>query len=372
MKKCTGMIISLILCAHAQAESFNPNTRYPAVSLLNITAPACTTYTPLPANSVPSAENAYQIANKIWGEKEVGLYTHMYQLGEQAAKAGHLQAMYLMAILYTRKKQNIGFYDYAEFKPEEALNYLNILMQKGYSDAFYLMAQIRNTSVIKTPTPASFFLNRAMELGSPDAWMSVAQYHIERRDTPKAKPFIQCAAQNGSGRALNMLALAKNLSANTPADWEQAFSYLWRSAKKGYRTSFEEFGRFNQDYQKQQGRPYLTQEFLRRVQRLQEGLQVGTYHEDPYRRAQGKNPQKKGNPRLEYPALEKVLPLPSVPLPAWNGDMTVVMSTQDARYYREDYTLTRLNDLLGRRNDAPGGKVIIFHCINNKECQPYR
>jgi hypothetical protein len=189
MKKCTGMIISLILCAHAQAESFNPNTRYPAVSLLNITAPACTTYTPLPANSVPSAENAYQIANKIWGEKEVGLYTHMYQLGEQAAKAGHLQAMYLMAILYTRKKQNIGFYDYAEFKPEEALNYLNILMQKGYSDAFYLMAQIRNTSVIKTPTPASFFLNRAMELGSPDAWMSVAQYHIERRDTPKAKPF---------------------------------------------------------------------------------------------------------------------------------------------------------------------------------------
>ncbi|WP_156656598.1 hypothetical protein [Morganella psychrotolerans] len=373
MKKITGLLITGLLIAGfsgitAHASDYNPSKRYPAVKILEIPAPPCVEYKRIPDNSVPSAENAYQIARKIWEDEEIGLYPQMYQLGEQAASAGHLRAMLLMATLYTQEKIDNGFYEYIEFNSQKAEQYLNYLMERGYTEAFFNTANIRSYSLIKTVSPASFFFNRALENGHPQAMMGIAKLHIDARNTAKAKPFLHCAAQNGSGIALNMIALAQNLNATTQSDWDTAFNTLWRAAKAGNASSFKEFARFNSDYKAQQGKNYLSPEFIKRTGRFADSLHFGLFLSDPYRKSIGQNPLKKGSGYRRYPNLENVLPLPPARLPAWNGDMTLAMSATDARYYREDYTLTRLNAMLGRRNDVPGGRVVIFYCDGKKNC----
>ncbi|HEQ1857797.1 TPA: sel1 repeat family protein [Providencia alcalifaciens] len=374
MKKITGLLISGLLISGlpsigAHAADYDQQKRYPAVKIMEIPAPPCVEFKRIPENSVPSVENDYQIARKIWEDDEVGLFPQMYELGERAARAGHLRAMLLMATLYTEEKIDNGFYEYIEFNPQKAEQYLNYLMERGYTEAFFTMANIRSHSIIKTASPASFFFNRALENGHPLAMMGIARLHIDSRDTAKAKPFLHCAAQNGSGAALNMLALAQNLNAKTKSDWDTAFNTLWLAAKAGNSSSFKEFARFNQDYKAQQGKDYLSPEFLKRADRFADSLHKGLFLNDPYRASIGQNPLKKGSTYRKYPNLETVLPLPPAPLPAWNGDMTRAMSAVDARYYREDYTLTRLNAMLGRRNDVPGGKLVVFYCDNKKNCR---
>lgn len=358
---CKAGLIGLF-CAGVNAETFDPGKTYPAVKLAEVSPPACAAYQPMPQSFSSAADRNYQIAAKIWHDEEDGLYPQMYQLGEQAARAGHPGAMYLMAQLYTRGENKSAFYSYAESDPKKAEQYLNALMTQGYSDAFYSMAMIRNSGKIKTKTPASYYFWQAMQKGQPDAWFYIANLHINWKQNDKARDFLYCAAKNGSGDAQLKLALAYNLTATTQAGWDKAFNYLWQAVKSGQRKAYTELPKFNRDYKQQQGRDYLSPAFLKRAGQIADSLYSARFHDDPYRKSQGRDPSKRGTPANRYPALENILPLPPARLPAWNGDLTPAMSPQDAYNYRQDYTLTQLNGMLGRKNEIPGKRFIIVNC----------
>lgn len=177
----------------------------------------------------------------------------------------------------------------------------------------------------------------------------MANLRLTSKKSAEAQQYISCAAQNGSGRALNLLALAQNMKAKSQEDWDRAFSYLHRSAQAGYYASFNEFVQFNDDYKQAMGKNYLSPAFLKRVAQFRQAIDPIRFYSDPYRKSMGRNPEKKSSLLWQFANLSRVLPLPPTSLPAWNGDISLALSDSDAEYYREDYTTQRLEQIINQR-----------------------
>lgn len=353
MMKNIAKIIPLFLLVNTAfaAPQFDIQRTYPAVDVVNQPLSGCTTEVPLP--TVREAEKYYQIAHKLWGEKETGLYPHMYALGTKAAKMGDWRAKLLMAELHLIKPvKKHGVIEYTEYNPKQSRTYINELMQQQVAASFYYMALWRNRALEEyttSPSPASAYMYQSVQMGYSSALMYMANLRLTNKNSAQAQQYIACAAQNGSGRALNLLALAQNIKAKSQADWDQAFSYLHRSAQAGYYASFSEFVQFNDDYKQAMGKDYLSPAFLKRVAQFRQAIDPIRFYPDPYRRSMGRNPEKKASLLWQFTNLHRVLPLPPTRLPAWNGDISLALSDSDAEYYREDYTIPRLEQILNQR-----------------------
>lgn len=339
----------LVLSSALATPTFDIMKRYSAVDLRNSPPPVVCAQEVQP-EPVKGAEQYYQIAYKLWGEQETGLYPQMYALGGKAAQMGDWRAKLLMAQLYNiAPVKKYGTIEYTEFNPQKARSYIDELMQQGVPAAFYFMGLWRNAGkegFKDSPSPASVYLNQAIQLGYAPAEMYMADLRLTQKKGKEAQQFIACAAQHGSGRALNLLSLAGNIKAKSHTDWVQAFRYLHQSAQAGYHTSFADFAQYNDDYKQAMGRDYLSPDFLARVELFHQAVRPNFFHQDPYRKKQGLYDKKKNNILWKFPRLDKVLPLPPAVLPPWNGDISQALSESDARYYREDYTIPRLNAIL--------------------------
>lgn len=340
--------VFLLINTAIAAPVFDIQRSYPHVDLLKQPPLSCNKEVLPP--TVKAAEEYYQIANKLWGERETGLYPQMYAMGTKAAKMGDWRAKLLMAQLHMIKPvKEFGVIEYTEYDPQQARAYIDELMQQQVAGAFYHMSLWRNSQeegFTKSPSPASAYLHQSVQMGYPRAVLYMANLRLSRKNAVEAQQYTACAAQLGSGRALNLLALATNMKAENQADWDRAFLYLYRSAQAGYYESFNEFTQFNDDYKQMMGKNYLSPAFLARVNQFRTALDTTRFYPDPYRKKMGRHPDKKPSLTWTFSHLNRVLPLPPAKLPAWNGDISLALSDGDAKYYREDYTTKRLDQML--------------------------
>ncbi len=328
----------------AQAQKFDIHQKQSNINFINVASPTCdneSQYFPaLPAN--PKADLYYRAAYKIKGQRDTKHYKQMYILGHKAADMGHWKAKLLMADLYLQRTKSYYF----ELKPEQSRAYIDELMIQNVPAAFYEMSQNRNnkySGFLQSPAPASFYLYRAAQLGHPQALVDVSKIFLTVKRHKEARALLECGLKQGAGgAAANDLSRSEFLNAQNHNDWVRAFGYLYAGAKAGDYSSMSEFQIREAQYQKKNPNYYLNAEFVKRAEILKFALNPQFWHDDPYRKSKGRDPQVKGNVFLKFPNLEKIIPLPPAKLPPWNGDISIAMSPEDARDYREDFDYDKL------------------------------
>ena len=354
----------------AQAQLFDINQKQNNINFVSVVAPTCdneSQYFPsLPVN--PKADLYFRAANKIKGQRDTKYFKQMYILGRKAADMGHWKAKLLMADIYLQRTKSY----YSEFKPEQARAYIDELMGQNVPAAFYEMSQNRNnkySGFLQSPAPASFYLYRAAQLGHPQALVDVSNIFLTVKRRKEARALLECGLKQGAGGvAAYNLALSAYLNATTHEDWMQAFQYIYFGAKTGHYDSVNHIQMMEAEYQKKNPNYYLSAEFIKRANKLGLAKDPLFWHDDPYRKSKGKRDQVKGNVNLKFPNLEKIIPLPPAKLPPWNGDISIAMSPEDARDYREDFDYDKLVREIQNTNISLKGDQL---CPQTGYWQPY-
>lgn len=210
----------------------------------------------------------------------------------------------------------------------------------------------------KHPELAIRWVEKAMQLGVPDAWDTMGIYHMKGivtgSNATNAYAFFQRAADMGSPSAQSFLGAALNAGWDNPgngfwANMPVAIKMLECSLAQGYGDAADELEFIYAADGTQEGK-------LRAVKVLQEGVKFGSAkcagllgsqfrgmgmsegeslvgHVDSARAERYSKISRilewyEGT--LKLPNLDKVLPLPPAPLPKWNGDVQTLIDAAKA------------------------------------------
>lgn len=340
-----GLFIGWLCVVTSQVFAFDLKAKYKEMNFTQATVPACgdeSQYIPaLPTD--PRAELYYQAARKILGQDDTSHYQQMYILGDKAAQMGHWQAKLLMASLYLRNSHS----EYTEFNPAKAKDYVTELLEQNVPEAFYAMGQYKLNGMpdfIKDPIPASVYLFEAAKLNSPRALSDMYDIFMSVGRAKDARAFLDCAVKQKQGTASSLYKMANVLEeqANTEAELEKSFELLYSAAKAGSYDAIASFPNKEVYYKQQYSKEFFNKEFLDRMQKFQDAMNALYTHNDPYRKAQGKNEKVKGNIFLTFPNLDKVLPFPPAKLPEWKGDISIALSLDYLKIYQTDFDYDKL------------------------------
>lgn len=340
-----GLIIGFLCVVTSQLFAFDLKAKYKEMNFTQATVPECgdesKNIPALPTD--PRAELYYQAARKILGQDDTGHYQQMYILADKAAQMGHWQAKLFMASLYLRNSHS----EYAEFNPEKAKRYVTELLEQNVPEAFYVMGQYKLNGMpefIKDHIPASVYLFEAAKLNSPRALSDMYDIFMSVGRAKDAKAFLDCAVEQKQGTASSLYKMANVLEerASTEADLEKSFEVLYSAAKAGNYDAIASFPNKEVYFKQQYGKEFFDKEFLARMQKFQDAMNAQYTHNDPYRKAEGKNEKVKGNIFLTFPNLDKVLPFPPAKLPEWKGDISLALSPEYLKFYQTDFDYDQL------------------------------
>jgi TPR repeat protein len=243
-------------------------------------------------------------------------YPKIYQLYVQAADRGSWKAMLNLASLILSSYPGVPQHD-----PEIAIEWVEKAMQLGVPDAYDMMGTYHQNGMIKggDATSAYAFFQRAADMGSPSAMTFLGEQLAGTYDDPEgefwgnlpiATQMLECAVSQGYGPAAYKLGFIYQRP-NTPDAKARALHVLQEGIKLGCAKCADKLSvEFNG--------MYLTDGT---------GL-VGTID-----KARSERYSKIGDMlehyqgRLKLPNLDKVLPLPPAPLPKWNGDVKALIDT---------------------------------------------
>lgn len=335
---------SALMISHA-SWAFDFNKKYTEVNFLTVDVPTCVGvdkyFPPLPADE--RADKFYHAALKILGQNDIKNYPQMYVLADKAAEMGHWRAKLLAASLYLRNSDSA----YSEFKPEKAKKYIVELMNQNVPKAFYLMGQYKSTGVKgfkEDPIPVTVYLLEATKLNDPSALSDMYDILLSTGRADDANALLNCAIAQKEDNAAALLKKANILESSEKSEKEliEAYKHLYQAAKAGSYTAIASFADKESYYKQQYGNTLFSNEFLERMKVLQNAKNVAYIHLDPYRKSLGINDKVKGNSRLTFPNLEKVAPFPPEKLPDWQRDISVALSDEGAKIYREDLDYDKL------------------------------
>ncbi|TDY25599.1 TPR repeat protein [Paraburkholderia sp. BL6665CI2N2] len=235
-------------------------------------------------------------------------YPKIYQLYQQAAQRNHWKSMLNLASLI------LSDYAVPEHDPEVAIRWVEKAMQLGVPDAYDMMGTYHQNGMIRggDATSAYAFFQRAADMGSPSA-MTFLGYKIAGTyddpegefwgNLPIGRRMLECALAQGYGDAADKLGLIY-ARPNTSEAKLRALRVLHEGVKLGSaecaNSLFSEFDGL--------------------------GLASGTNLIGRIDKARAERYSQIGNAlehyqgRLKLPNLDKVLPLPPAPLPKWDGN----------------------------------------------------
>ncbi|WP_425485199.1 DUF6396 domain-containing protein [Burkholderia guangdongensis] len=236
-------------------------------------------------------------------------YAKIYQLYTQAAERDHWKAMLNLASLILSEYPGVPQHD-----PEIAIRWVEKAMQLGVPDAYDMMGTYHQNGLIKggDATSAYAFFQRAADMGSPSAMTFLGEKLDAAYDDsdeafwgnlPIATQMLECALAQGYGDAAEELGFVY-ARARTADAKRRALAVLQEGVKLGSAkcasTLSIEFGGFN----------------LTNGRNLPGSIDKA--RADRYRVVKGALEHYQG--RLKLSNLDEVLPLPPASLPRWDGN----------------------------------------------------
>ncbi|WP_423221178.1 tetratricopeptide repeat protein, partial [Burkholderia contaminans] len=243
-------------------------------------------------------------------------YPKIYQLYIQAADRGHWKAMLNLASLILSDYPGVPRHD-----PEAAIVWVEKAMQLGVPDAFDMMGTYHENGLVKggDATSAYAFFQHAADMGSPSALTFLGEKLDAAYDDPAegfwanlpvATAMLECALAQGYGDAAEELGFVYARSKTAEAK-RRALVILHEGVKLGSAKCASalsiEFDGFN----------------LTNGRNLPGG--VDKARSERYRVLKDALEHAKG--RLKLPNLDKILPLPPAPLPKWDGNAKTLIDT---------------------------------------------
>lgn len=237
----------------------------------------------------------------------------VYQLYLQAAQRGHWKAMLNLASLI------LSEYPVPDHDPESAIRWVEKAMQLGVPDAWDRMGTYHQNGLVKNgnATTAYAFFQHAAEMGSPAAMTFLGYKMAGTYDDPEGEfwgnlpigtKMLECAFSQGDGDAAEKLAFVYARPGTADAKLH-ALKTLQEGVKLGSaacaNSLFTAFDGFNLS----QGRNlagYIDKARADRYSKIGDALE----------HYQG---------RFKLPNLDKVVPLPPAPLPQWDGNVKALI-----------------------------------------------
>ncbi|REG61373.1 TPR repeat protein [Paraburkholderia sp. BL6669N2] len=269
-------------------------------------------------------------------------YPKIYQLYQQAAQRNHWKSMLNLASLI------LSDYAVPEHDPEVAIRWVEKAMQLGVPDAYDMMGTYHQNGMIRggDATSAYAFFQRAADMGSPSAMTFLGDKLGGTYDDPDgdfwgnrsiAIEMLKCAMAQGYGDAAYELGYLQ-LSGYTPEAKALALKTFHEGVKLGSAKSAKnlsvEFDGFNLSNEKSLV-GHVDQARSQRYRVLGDALEhYGT--------------------RLRLPNLDKVLPLPPAPLPKWDGNKQTLIDAAKAVIPSAKLRTTS-NAMLQGREHIPDG-----------------
>lgn len=236
-------------------------------------------------------------------------YVRIVQLTRQAAERHHWKAMLNLASLYLEGHD-------PQYGVEHAVLLVEKAMQMGIPAAYDRMGTyyMNGTGVKPDASTAYAFWQKAAQMGDPVAMTFLAKKLTATWDSPKdgfwanipiAKKMLECAMGQGYGVAAYHLALEYSIPPGgqpTREDKTHALNLLHEGVKLGCmecarKLSIEFEGSFD-----------LAKMLAPHIDIARSERYVVLYNALSFK------------PSRRFPNLDKVLPLPPVELPPWNGD----------------------------------------------------
>jgi uncharacterized protein len=246
-------------------------------------------------------------------------YPKIYQLYTQAAERNHWKAMLNLASLILSDRPGVPSHD-----PEAAIMWVEKAMQLGVPDAYDMMGTYHQNGMVKGggATSAYAFFQRAADMGSPSAQTFIGKKTDALYDDPGgefwgnepvATQMLECALAQGYGSAAKELGYVYARPKTAQAKL-RALNVLHQGVKLGCAECanklFTEFeGMDLTDGTNLAG--YIDKARAERYSKLGDALEF----------YQG---------RLKLPNLDKVLPLPPAPLPKWDGNEQTLIDSAKA------------------------------------------
>ncbi|WP_179405473.1 tetratricopeptide repeat protein [Burkholderia guangdongensis] len=271
-------------------------------------------------------------------------YPKIYQLYVQAADHGHWKAMLNLASLILSDYPGVPQHD-----PEIAIRWVEKAMQLGVPDAYDMMGTYHQNGLIKggDATSAYAFFQRAADMGSPSAMTFLGEKLDATYDDsdgefwgnlPIATQMLECALAQGYGDAAEELGFVY-ARARTADAKRHALAVLQEGVKLGSAKCASklsiEFDGFN----------------LTNGRNLPGSIDKA--RADRYRVVKGALEHYQG--RLKLPNLDKVLPLPPAPLPKWDGNAKTLI---DAAKPVSQPAKSEKNSLQQGRSFVPDGHAV--------------
>lgn len=245
-------------------------------------------------------------------------WKRVYQLYLQAAERGHWKSMLNLASLI------LSDYAVPDHNPESAIRWVEKAMQLGVPDAWDRMGTYHQSGLVKggNATTAYAFFQHAADMGSPAAMTFLGYKMAGTYDDPDGEfwgnlpigtKMLECAFAQGNGDAAEKLAFIYARSGTTDAKL-RALNVLQEGVRSGSaacaNSLFTEFDGFNLS----NGRNLVGHVDKARAERYSK---IG----DALEHYKG---------RLKLPNLDKVLPLPPATLPKWGGDVKTLLDAAKA------------------------------------------
>ena len=269
----------------------------------------------------PQAELWYQQAlaldnPDVWFE-DID-WKKVYQLYLQAADRGHWKAMLNLASLI------LSEYPVPDHDPESAIRWVEKAMQLGVPDAWDRMGTYHQNGVVKggNATTAYAFFQRAADMGSPAAMTFLGDKLGGKYDDPDgdfwgnrpiALKMLQCATAQGYGDAAYELGYLQS-GDYSPEDKARALRTFHEGVKLGSAKCAKDLASEFRGFGLSEGENLAGSIDKARAERYSK---IG----DALEHYQG---------RLRLPNLDKVLPLPPAALPKWDGNVKTLIDAAKA------------------------------------------
>ncbi|WP_454874300.1 tetratricopeptide repeat protein [Paraburkholderia xenovorans] len=270
----------------------------------------------------PQAELWFQQAlaseldpNIYWEDKD---WRKIYQLYLQAAERNHWKAMLNLASLI------LSDYPIPVRDPDMAISWVEKAMQLGVPDAWDTMGVYHMNGIVKggDATSAYAFFQKAADMGSPLAQAFLGAALDAGWDNPgngfwanvpAATKMLECAVAQGYGDAAYELAFLY-ADPGTPEAKFRALKLLQEGAKLGSAKCADKLSVQFNGFELANGGSLVGHVDEARADRYSKVGDILKWYEGT----------------LKLPNLDKVLPLPPAPLPKWDGDVQTLIDAAKA------------------------------------------
>lgn len=254
----------------------------------------------------PEADIWFKKARRIEKGQEAGSPEEVVALYQKAIEKKHWKAILNLAYKYT-------YGDGVEQNLDKAIDLLELGMQmnlgRAYSDMGDLLAQ--GLGVKRDTQAALAYQRRAADLGDPAAQELIGNEFLSNRiyRPELGKKFLECAISQGFGPAAFRMGQIYYQSDDPNFDSQKALHYFQLGVKLGDRDCARTLGSaFRED-----------EEGEERIIDLK--LKADPERSRRYYEIYDKIDEVQG---IKFPDIDRMVPLPPKPLPAWKGPVGVV------------------------------------------------